>query len=367
MSNVDILIRGCVILPMNGRGIIENGLIAIRGDRLVYVGRAAKAPRMRAEKVVDGRGKIALPGLINGHTHLPMTLLRGVAEDQELSRWLSETIWPLEAKLTPNDIYVGALLGCLELIKSGTTCFVDMYFHEDQVARAVEESGLRAVLSPGILEVGDRERGERMLREAVQLAQRLHGSADGRIQVRLGPHTLYTCSPELLRRVGEEASRLGLGIHIHLAESREMADQIRRVYGMSEVELLGELGLLGLDVLAAHCIHLSERDIQLMAEHHVKAVYNPISNMKVATGIAKIHNLKEAGVTVCLGTDGPASNNSLDMFEEMKVAALLQKVSYMNPRVLPVRTVVELATIEGAKALGPVSYTHLTLPTTERV
>jgi len=333
------------------RGVVEKGLIAIKNDVITYVGRETDAPSISAEETIDGHGKVAMPGLVNCHTHLPMTIFRGVAEDQELGKWLSETIWPLEAKLKPRDVYDGALLGCLEMIKSGTTCFADMYFHEDMVARAVEKAGLRAVLAPGIIEVGDMERGEKLLRESVEFARKFQGFADGRVSVRLGPHAVYTCSPNLLMKVRDRASELDIGIHIHLAESKEMVKSVKEKYGFTEVELLESLGFLKSDILAAHCIYLSEKEMRLMAKRDVKVSYNPVANMKFALGVPKIRDLMSLGVTVGIGTDGPASNNDLDMFDDMRVAALLQKVSYMDSTVLPVHSVLGIATIDGARAL----------------
>ncbi len=349
----DILIRGCTILPMDEkREILEQGLIAIKNDVITYVGRETDAPSLRAEETIDGHGKVAAPGLVNCHTHLPMTIFRGVAEDQELGKWLSDTIWPLEAKLKPGDVYDGALLGCLEMIKSGTTCFADMYFHEDMVAKAVERAGLRAVLAPGIIEAGDSERGEKLLKEGVGFARKFHGFADGRVRVRLGPHTVYTCSPNLLMKARDRASELNIGIHIHLAESKERVKSMKEKYGFTEVELLESLGFLKPDVLAAHCIYLSEEEMRLMAKRDVKVSYNPVANMKLALGVPKIRDLMGLGVTVGIGTDGPASNNDLDMFDDMRVAALLQKVSYMDSTVLPAHSVLGMATIGGARALG---------------
>jgi len=349
----DILIRGCTILPMDGkRRVVEKGCIAIKDDLIIYVGKEAGAPLIRAEETIDGRGKVAVPGLVNCHTHLPMTVFRGVAEDQELGRWLSETIWPLEAKLKPGDVYDGALLGCLEMIKSGTTCFADMYFHEGMVAKAVERAGLRAVLASGIIEAGDVKRGEELLKESVEFARRFHGFADGRVRVCLGPHAVYTCSPSLLMKVRERASELGIGIHIHLAESKGMVKFVKEKYGFTEVEFLESLGFLKSDVLAAHCIYLSEEEMRLMAKRGVKVSYNPVVNMKLALGVPKIRDLMSFGVIVGIGTDGPASNNDLDMFDDLRVGALLQKVSYMDSTVLPAYSVLGMATIGGARALG---------------
>ncbi|MGQ9461288.1 MAG: amidohydrolase, partial [Candidatus Bathyarchaeaceae archaeon] len=284
--------------------------------------------------------------------HLAMTLFRGIAEDQPLQKWLKQTIWPLEAKLKPSDVYDGALLGCLEMIKSGTTTFADMYFHEDQVAKAVEKAGLRAVLAQGILETSVTSLGERMLRESVNFAQKYDGYAEGRVTAQLGPHTIYTCSLDLLAKVRQEASELNVGIHIHLAESEETVSITKEKHGLSEVEVLEKMGFLGPDVLAAHCIHLSREEIQIMAKHDVKVSYNPVANMKLAQGTARIKDFMDLGVTVGIGTDGPASNNSLDMFESMKIAALLQKQFYKDPTVMPAQTVLKMATMDGAKALG---------------
>lgn len=353
LREADILIYNCTILPMNGKDtIIRNGLIATEKDRIIYVGREAKAPKIKAETTIDGRGKVATPGLINCHTHLPMTLFRGIAEDQPLTTWLTQTIWPLEAKLTPNDIYQGALLGCLENIKNGTTTFADMYFHEERIAKAVEKAGLRAVLAQGIIEAENREKGERMLKEGVEFAQKYNGYADGRVTTQLGPHAVYTCSPQLLTQTREEASKLGIGMHIHVAESKQMAKLVKKKHGLTEIELLESIDFLKSNVLAAHCIHLTEKEMQIMAKHNVKVSYNPTANMKIASGTPKIKTLTDLGITVGIGTDGPASNNNLDMFKEMKTAALLQKIRYMDPTVLKAQQVLEMATIDGAKALG---------------
>jgi len=332
--------------------VVKNGTIAIKNDKISYVGKESKTLRMKAEKIIDGHGKVAIPGLVNCHTHLAMTLFRGIAEDQPLEKWLKRTIWPLEAKLKPRDVYDGALLGCLEMIKGGTTTFADMYFHEEQVAKAVEKAGLRAVLAHGILEAGVPRIGEKMLRDSVNFAQKYNGYADGRVTVQLGPHTLYTCSLDLLTKVRQKASDLRVGIHIHLAELEETVNQTKQKHGLTEIELLEKIGFLASDVLAAHCIHLTKKEMHLLAKHNVKVSYNPVANMKLAQGTAKIKDLLDLGVTVGIGTDGPASNNNLDMFQSMKVAALLQKQYYEDPTVLPAQSVLRMATIDGAKALG---------------
>ncbi len=355
LEEADVLIEDCAILTMDERGTsIEKGNIAIKDKHIVAVGKKTKVSSLiKARETVSCAGKVALPGLINCHTHIAMTLFRGIAEDKPLDTWLRETIWPLEAKLKPMNVYDGSLLGCLEMIRSGTTCFADMYFHEDMVAKAVEKAGMRAVLSEGIIEAGDSPKGEKMLKTSAKIAERFDGYADGRVRTRLGPHALYSCSPSLLRRVHEASLRLRVGVHMHLAESFDMVESLKAKYGLAEAELLEKIGFFNdLDMLAAHCICLSDEEMRILARHGVKVAYNPVANMKLGMGAAKINHLLKLGVTVGLGTDGPASNNSLDMFETVKVAALLQKSCYRDPTILPTKTVLRMATIDGARTLG---------------
>ena len=352
LEKVDLLIQGCLILPLTNRDIIEDGYIAIKNGEIFSLGKRVSADNIIAEKVIDGRGKVAMPGLINCHTHVAMTLLRGIAEDKPLENWLKEAIWPLEARLTPEDIHAGALLGCLEMIKSGTTCFADMYFHEEAVARAVEKSGLRASLAEGIIEAGNSLLGEKMLKASENFARNFNGYAGGRVTAMIGPHAAYSCSPALLLKVKEVAASLNLGIHIHLAESHELFKDFEKIYGCSETQFLDKLSLFKLHTLAAHCISISEDDARILASGRVNAVYVPVANMKLGLGAARARALMDLGVNVALGTDGPASNNVLDMFETMKVGALLQKCIYRNPEALSAYEVVRMATINGAKALG---------------
>ena len=346
----DILIEGGLIVTMDPhRRIIRRGSLAIEGDRIAAIGEVVEG---RGDVVIDARGKAVLPGLINAHTHLPMTLLRGIADDMPLLEWLETKIWPIERNLKKGDCYRGALLGCLEMIKSGTTCFADQYFFMDEVARAVEESGMRGVLSYGIIEMDDPQRRESELRVGEKFVREYHGKADGRIQAMFGPHAAYTCSPECLLRVKELARKYGVGIHTHVAESRDEVDRIVRKYGKRPVEHLDAIGFLGPEVLAAHCVWLTSHEISIIRERGVKPVHNPVSNMKIACGIAPVPEMLAAGIPVALGTDGAASNNSLDLLGEMKFAALLNKVGKLDPTVMPAPTVLEMATINGARALG---------------
>jgi len=345
----DILIENGLILPMDGFRRAIRGDIAITGDRISALGRGLK---VKAEVVIDASHMAVLPGLVNAHTHLSMTLLRGVADDIQLMEWLETQIWPIERNLTADDCYAGALLGCLEMIKSGTTCFADQYFFMEHVARAVEEAGLRGVLSYGIIEKDDPARRESELRAGEELVKSCQGKANGRVLTMFGPHAAYTCSPECLTRVKELAKQYRVGIHIHLSESQEEVRQISERYGRRPVEHLEALGFLGPEVLAAHCIWLTDDEIATLRKRGVKPVHNPVSNMKIACGTSPVQKMLAAGIPVALGTDGAASNNSLDMFREMKFAALLGKAHDLDPTALPAWSVLEMATINGARALG---------------
>ena len=351
LVEADLLIEDCLLIPMDGRGPIEGAVLAIREGTIVFADKPGDT-RFRAEEEVDGRGRAVLPGFVNAHTHAPMTLLRGLAEEVPLDVWLKEHIWPVEARMRPEHVYWGSLLACLEMALSGTTCFCDMYFHEGQVAEAVLKSGLRAVLAPGIFDVAGPEQGEAMLRDALRVFEHYNGAGEGRIKVILGPHAPHTCSTELLERIASEANRLGMGIHIHLAETEEEVRECRERYGRGPVELLDELGLLGPRTSAAHCVHLTDRDIALLAERGVSVIHCPVANAKLGVGVAKVPEMLEAGLTVGLGTDGPASNNTLDMLESVKFACLLHKAVRKDPTVLSARRALQMATMGGARALG---------------
>jgi 5-methylthioadenosine/S-adenosylhomocysteine deaminase len=345
----DILIKGGYVVTMDPqRRVIEGGSVAVEGNKITGV---AKEIKERAEVVINARGKVVLPGLINAHTHLSMTLLRGVADDMQLMKWL-EKIWSIEKHLKAEDCYAGALLGCLEMIKSGTTCFADMYFHMEDVARAVEESGLRGVLSYGIIEMGDPKRRESELSKGESLVKDWHGKAEGRILTMFGPHAPYTCSPECLMKVKELAKKYDVGIHIHLSETRDEVKQMIKKYGRRPVKHLDSIGFLGPEVLAAHCVWLNEKEIKILHDRGVKPVHNPVSNMKLSSGVAPVPEMLAAGIPVALGTDGAASNNSLDMFKEMKFAALLNKSYRFDPVAIPAMSALEMATVNGATALG---------------
>lgn len=346
----DVLIKDGHIVTMDPqRRIFERGSVAIADGKIVAVG---KNINVKADTVIDAKGKVVLPGLVNAHTHLSMTLLRGVADDMELDPWLKTKIWPIEKHLRAEDCYVGALLGCLEMIKSGTTCFADQYFFMEDVARAVEKAGIRGVLSYGIIEQGNPKKRKSEIREGEKLVKTCHGMANGRILTMFGPHAPYTCSPECLAQVKQLAKKYKVGIHTHIAESKWEVEEIIKKYGKRPVEHLDAIGFLGPEVLAAHCVQLAEQEIRILRDRGVKPVHNPVSNMKIACGVSPVPEMLAAGIPVALGTDGAASNNSLDMFNEMKFAALLNKVDKFDPTVMPVQSVLEMATVNGARALG---------------
>lgn len=345
-----ILLHDISIIPVTGQTqIIEKGFIVIEDNLIAAIG-SGGIDTKGYDLIIDGKGKVVLPGFINTHTHAAMTLLRSYADDLPLMEWLQTKIWPLEEKLTADDIYWGTMLAIVEMIKSGTTTFADMYFHMDEVARAVDNSGMRACLARGMVGVGPES--EKALMESKDLADKWHNRGDGRITVMLGPHAPYTCSPEYLARVAALAGELGLGIHIHVAETRGEVGDMIKAYGKTPVELLRDAGLFNNHVLAAHCVHLSDNDIAILAEYGAAVAHNPESNMKLASGIAPAPQLLTAGITVALGTDGAASNNNLDMLQEMRTCALLHKVNSMDPTVLPAYKALEMATVNGAQALG---------------
>ena len=342
------------ILIRNGYVIYGENLEVVRADVLVDGNRIVEVKKginEAADTVIDATGKVVSPGFINLHTHSPMGLLRGLADDLPLMDWLQNHIWPREAKLTRDYTKVGAYLGALEMIKTGTTTFLDMYFFMDAVAEVVEESGLRGYLSYGMIDLGDPEKTEKEVKEALRTMEFIDKLGSERVHFAFGPHAPYTCSIALLKEVRKLANEHGKLITIHVAETMAEIGQISERYGKSPVVLLDEIGFLGSDVIIAHGVWLDSRDIQILARNGVTVAHNPGSNMKLASGVMPLQKLLNAGVNVGLGTDGAASNNNLDMVEEMKLAALLHKVHNLDPTVADAKTIFKMATVNGAKAL----------------
>jgi 5-methylthioadenosine/S-adenosylhomocysteine deaminase len=346
MQSQTILIKDTIIIGDE----INKGSILIEDDKIAEINRNLDSND--ADKVIHGEGKVLIPGLINTHTHLSMTLMRGLADDLLLDTWLNDYIWPTEANLEGENCYVGAKLACAEMIKSGTTTCNDMYFFMDQVAKAIDESGMRGNISHGMLDMGDEEKRKVEFKESLRIIDKCHNTADGRIKVSIGPHAPYTCSIELLNWVRKEASQKGVRIHIHVSETEFEVKNIIETYEGRPFEYLNRIGFLDDDVLAAHAVWLSDSEMEIIKEKGVKLSHNPTSNMKLASGVSPVPKMMDMGINLSLGTDGVASNNNLDMLEEMKIASLLQKVNTFDPTVLKADNVFKMATLGGAAALG---------------
>ncbi len=346
-----ILIRGATIVTMNeDEEVFGPGDLLIEDDAIRSI---APEITVQEEKVtiIPGEGKVAIPGLINTHNHAAMSLFRSYADDLPLRDWLENKIFPAEAKLTGNDVYWGTSLALLEMLRGGTTTFVDMYYHMDEVARACLESGVRAVLSHGIVGINSLL-GHKTFQGATNFARKWNNEGNGRIKAILGPHAPYTCPPEFLKKVLKKTEQFNTTFHIHLAESRqEMQDSLDK-YQKTPVGLMQEIGLFERAVLAAHCVHLTEEDIDILVSREVGISHNPGSNLKLGSGIAPLTELLNRNARLGLGTDGAASNNNLDMFEEIRLASLLQKGYREDPTLISANEALGMATRGGARALG---------------
>lgn len=343
-SNAPILIRNIRINNKPQEIYIENGIIADIGGRI---------KDHDAEFIIDGDKAAALPGLANMHTHASMTLLRGYADDMQLFDWLSTKIWPTEAHLTEDDIYWGSKLACLEMIRTGTTLFNDMYFKMEHTADAVEESGIRACLSYCMIDGGDREKLESEIKQMKATVKNLKDRNNEKIIPGVSPHAVYTVSEEGLRWCAEFSKEQNIPLHIHVSETEQEVKDCIEAHKMTPPKWLDECGVLSNRCLAAHCCWMNSEDISLFAKRGVTAVHNPVSNMKLAGNRAMPYpEMKNAGVNVTIGTDGASSNNDLDMFGEMKTAAILQKFFWNDPTAMPAADALKAATENGYKALG---------------
>ena len=329
------------------KGIEEKKNIVIK-DSVIDSVSDSLAGVDKTDDIIDASGFFVIPGLVNAHTHAAMTLFRGYGDDVSLQDWLEKKIFPVEDKLKPKDIYWGSMLGIVEMIKSGTTCFNDMYYFMSEVARAADKSGIRAVLSRGLT---DRDgKGEQKLKEVVSEIKSC--SDNPRIQWMFGPHAIYTCSEDFLLKIKDLADKHGKKVHMHVSETKKEVDDCLHEKKKRPVEYLEDIGFLSESVIAAHCCWLSDKEIEILLKNKVSVVHNPASNMKLASGICPVTSLLKNNVNVCIGTDGAASNNNLDMFEEMKTTALLQKISTKDTTALKAEDVFRLATVNAAKALG---------------
>lgn len=347
-----MLFKNAEVLTNNQENAcLKDACVYVKGNRIAYVGPLAGAPAEAMEgEIVDALGMLLMPGLVNAHTHVPMSLFRGHADDLPLLSWLNDRIWPMESKLTAQQAYYGSLLSMAEMLKNGVTAIADMYFFPEAIVRAVRESGMRASLSRAVMDSDGG--GEERLAEAFALFDEYDGADGGRIKVTLAPHAEYTCSEGYLRKIAEAAGELGCHVHIHAAESlQETKDCVSR-HGVSPIQFLDRVGILGEKAMVAHCVHLDDADIKTLSVRGASVLHCPASNLKLGSGIAPAAALLEAGVNVALGSDGAASNNRQDVWGEMRLAALLQKGVNRDAALVEAGTALRMATVNGARALG---------------
>jgi 5-methylthioadenosine/S-adenosylhomocysteine deaminase len=354
-QNVDLLVTHGIVVTMDGkRAIYQDGAVAVRGDSIVAVGPGADVrTQFKGAQEIDAHGGLVVPGFINGHTHVPMTLLRGLHDDVTLNDWLYKYIFPAEAK-NVNEEFVrwGTRLAAAEQIWAGVTTFADMYYFEDAIAEETKAAGMRGVLGETFIDfpAPDNKSEAEMLAYTEKFLKRWQG--DPLIHAAPAPHSIYTCSKKTLQDSAALARKYHAPILIHVAEMKKERDDSEKANGMSPVAYLDKIGVLGPDIVAAHCIFVDEADRKLLAERGVGCVHNPSSNMMIASGVSPVPEMRAAGVAVGLGTDGPAgSNNDLDLMEEIDLAAKLAKISKMDPLALNAKSVVEMATIDGARAI----------------
>ena len=354
-QEVDLLVSGGIVVSMDGsRTIYQDGSVAIKGDGIVGIGpRAEIEARYQSAQTLDARGRLVLPGFINGHTHVPMTLFRGLHDDVTLNDWLYKYIFPAEAK-NVNEEFVrwGTRLAAAEQIRSGVTTFADMYYFEDAVAEETKAAGMRGVLGETFIDfpAPDNKSEAEMLAYTERFLKRWQG--DALIHAAPAPHSIYTCSKKTIQDAAALAKKYHAPLLMHVSEMKKEWADSEKQNGASPVQYLEKIGVLGRDLVAAHCIFVDEADRKLLAERQVGCVHNPSSNMMIASGVSPVPEMRAAGIAVGLGTDGPAgSNNDLDLMEEIDLAAKLAKITKMDPLALNAKAVVEMATIDGARAL----------------
>lgn len=355
MINCDLIIKGRYILPMDvDLNIVENGIVVIKENKIIAVGKEGELEnKYKAKEVLNAGNSIIMPGLINTHTHAAMTYFRGLADDLPLQEWLEKYIWPAEAKfVNPDFIRKASELACLEMVKSGTTCFNDMYIFGDITDDVVEEVGMRIVSGELTLDfpTSSCKTSHEAIDKTLKNIEKFKESE--LVSIAFQPHSIYACEEDVLVKIKELIKEESVLIHIHVSETKKEVDDCKKEHGKSPVAYLDELGLLGENVIAAHSIWLDEDDLEIYRKRNVKVSYCPISNMKLASGVMPAAEMLNKGIIVGLGTDGAASNNTLDLFSDMRVCALLHKVNNFEPTVTNAREVVGMATINGAKVLG---------------
>lgn len=346
-----ILIKNADVVTLDEDGAILRGAhIAIEGNVIKSVGDAP--PDFAPDEVVNAYNRVALPGYFNAHCHAAMTFERGWAEDLPFDRWLNEKIWVAESALTPDDVCWGAALAACEMIRTGCVGFNDHYFYMDRVAEVVAQSGMKAMLTWCVFGIGDDKEVGANLDGTLAFIDRWQGKADGRLQLSLGPHSPYVCPPQFLQRVAGIGAEHGYPVHLHVAESQEQVDNSLRAYGKTPVAHLDSLGIFDGRAVAAHCIVVSDEDLDILARRKVNVAHTPITYMKLAMGVNDLSRFTSRGINVAIGTDGPGSNSDMDMAAQLRQTAILQKHQQLNPEAVPGDMALRMATQNGARAMG---------------
>ncbi len=346
-------IRNVLLFPgvRDGRTLaqVPRAAVFIKDGQFLYAGPEDQAPALQADRVIDGRGGLLMPALVNAHAHSAMTLLRGAGADLPLSSWLYDVIFPLEARLTPDTARAGVELAMLEYLRCGVTCVNDMYMFPEQTAQVMGRAGMRAMISNACVEFG---RGKEQLEDALHFFRDYHGSFDGRIRASVSVHAEYTSTPELVRRLVSSCDGLDNVIHVHLSETEGEVRDCRQRHGKSPVRYFHDLGLFGMPAIAAHCVAVDEEDLRILSGDGVTVALNPVSNLKLGSGAAPVSGMLSRGIRIALGTDGAASNDNLDLFQEIKLTGILDKGIRHDPTLIPPACVLEAATLSGARAMG---------------
>lgn len=345
---MNILIENIMVVTMDKeQEIITEGYILTKEDKIKEVKSGTYLGSKENLYIINGKGHCAIPGLINAHTHAAMTIFRGYGEGLPLMRWLKEKIWPIENKLKGKHVKIATELASLEMLRTGTTCFNDMYFYEEEVVKVAREFNIRAIIGVSIME----DNWEQQLKQAIEIDKKIKEDESGLIDSMIAPHSPYTLSIEALKTIAKEAKLQNKNIHIHISETQDEVDIIREKYNKTSCEFLQDIGIFNSKVAAAHCVYLTDKDMNILKENGASVIYNPQSNMKLASGIARISEMIDMGINVCLGTDGTSSNNNLNMIEEMETGAILQKLYYKDATKLSAKKALEMATYNGARAL----------------
>lgn len=353
-----ILVENGTLLTLQNDTLIHKGFIIIEGNRIRQIGEGTYQGEQSFVQKIDASGKVIMPGLINAHGHAPLSLLRGYADDLPLQDWLKSKVWPFEKRLTQERIFWGAQLAILEMLKTGTTCYTDVYYQMDEVAHVVEQSGIRAVLS--CVMYGTEYEENEYIKESREFMNKWNLANNGRIRTFLGPHSVYTCTPAFLRKVSEVSHELNQPIQIHLSETEKEVSECIGKYGCTPIQLMEQIGLFEQPTLAAHCVHVTDEDMDILARNKVCVSHNPDSNLKLGSGIAPVFKMISKGITVGLGTDSAASNNNLNLMDEIRMAAMLHKGVEKDSTAITAYQALCMATKQGAKSLFS-EHTHGTL------